>query len=720
MTPDDRARLDYATLSELGYSFVVPHEFALGLGAARLASIRSQFPVLHFLAANVRAADSLLMSATAILDLGGARIGFFGIVNPSTRLQLPRVTLDDFTFAPFVEAAQRAVDELQQAGVAAIIALSNLDPPDNARLAQTVAGIDAVVADLHERWTVPQLRTEVTRTSESSVRPGSPALVTRGTANGIALGRLDLVFERTRETGEVRLMSMAHQERPITDRTPSDPEFLAAIARRARVTRPERGELMFPSFVELTDRHPELRNYDETTEQGRVSKRMWEEFLARLLRLQGRAEVAILRPLSHFPPLIGKLHENEIGAWLWMEDEIVLMDLTGADLRKVLSEDTEGELAVSGLDLANWSVLGQGLVDQVYYRVATTDVLYEGARFPALANGRRVRRRFRVESDGRLSASNRGAPLTVNEFAFGELRRLRASARGDAYLDLIASVLAPDPAYVGLMSVTFDQPTLWVSLNQNHNRGGYGSVPESRVASNDSWVVGLSGRLQFTREARTFVTSVGFDVAYARQTQTLPTGEKRSNESADNLEFDLMIHPRTLGTLNARLRPFLRGVYDTEFTPTMDPITREPNPHQRVLRGVGGIMLLPQRYWRRVELGAVIQNDFGQPNVQLGVQARVDLYRPLGRNGIISYRWRNDATYFLPSSRDTPSDLALRYNMVHELLLPLVDELALSVAADFFFYQGKVEATRQPGMSVLLRIGLTYNRLWKPRYQPLF
>ena len=58
--------------------------------------------------------------------------------------------------------------------------------------------------------------------------------------------------------------------------------------------------------------------------------------------------------------------------------------------------------------------------------------------------------------------------------------------------------------------------------------------------------------------------------------------------------------------------------------------------------------------------------------------------------------------------------------MVHEVLIPLVDELALSVAADLFFFQGKVDATRQPGASMLLRIGLTYDRLWKPRYQPLF
>jgi hypothetical protein len=106
--------------------------------------------------------------------------------------------------------------------------------------------------------------------------------------------------------------------------------------------------------------------------------------------------------------------------------------------------------------------------------------------------------------------------------------------------------------------------------------------------------------------------------------------------------------------------------------------------------------------------------------VEYGVQVRSDFHRPIGPAGRLVYRWRNDATYLFPSSRDTASDLALRYHMINELLFPLVDELSISLAADLFLYQGKVEATRRPGMSLLLRIGLTYDRLWKPRYQPLF
>ena len=68
--------------------------------------------------------------------------------------------------------------------------------------------------------------------------------------------------------------------------------------------------MLVPSFLELEGALPALRNYDAVTAQGRISKRMWEEFMARLLRRRALAEVAIVRSLSHFPPLIGKLQPH--------------------------------------------------------------------------------------------------------------------------------------------------------------------------------------------------------------------------------------------------------------------------------------------------------------------------------------------------------------------------------------------------------------------------
>ncbi len=117
---------------------------------------------------------------------------------------------------------------------------------------------------------------------------------------------------------------------PVTDTTPADAALVREITAAASLAVRERGELLVPAFVDLAERHPELSTVDQVTAQGRVSKELWESFLARVLRLRARAEVAVIRRLDQFPPLIGKLHENEVSAWLDTEDRIVVLDVLGS------------------------------------------------------------------------------------------------------------------------------------------------------------------------------------------------------------------------------------------------------------------------------------------------------------------------------------------------------------------------------------------------------
>ncbi|HEX7023667.1 MAG TPA: hypothetical protein VF187_02520, partial [Gemmatimonadales bacterium] len=692
--------------------------------AKPLTALRQSFPEIDLLAANVRADDSTLFTRRRLISAGPVRLGVIGLVNSSVRDRLPRATLDDFSFESPVTAARREVLRLRSAGATAVVALSNLDPADNALVAEQVSGIDAIVADLPVRWAPEATHTRVDLPDRPYVRPGAPALIARSAANGLGVGRLDLEFH-SRGADTTRFLSaVEHRLEQITDRIPPDTALVREISLLATVARRPRGELMFPAFVDLADRHPALRSFDDVTAQGRVSKAMWEGFMARLLRLRGRAELSVIRRLDQFPPLIGKLHENEIGAWLWTEDEIVVLDILGADLRDILAEDTRGDLVTSGIDRVTGAVQGHRLDDQAYYRVATTDVLYEGARFRSFQWGRRVRRRFEVDARGDLVPSGRGTPVALKDFVFNELRRIRAGAKGEEHIDQIAALVAPDPAWANLLSFTFDRPTLWMSFNRIYGGDGYGSVPESRVTAKDSWVAGISGRFVVSQERQRTAVDLGVSLAYARQGVTTD-GSEQVSESSDDLKFDLTFRPSSRAGAGRRLRPFVRGLFDTEFTPTVDPGSGLENPRQLAVRGSGGLMAMPGRYWRRVEFGVAVENDFGRPHVQYGVQGRADLVRPFGKTGRgdagrASYRLRNDLTYFFPSSRDTESNLALRYNMVHELVIPLVDELSLSIAADLFFFQGKVSATRTPGMSALLRVGLTYDRLWKPRYQPFF
>lgn len=715
----ERARIDYTALARLGYSLSVPFEFELALGAAGLGDLKRQFPSISFLAANVKAKDASLLEPRRVVLVEGVKLGLIGVVDPDVRGQLPRERLGDYTFEAPLDAVQREVQALRLLGADAIVALSNLHPRDNAVLARDVQGLDAIVADLHVRWSPESLRTDVELPDRPASRPGSPALVARGFANGLGLGRLDLVF-RTRPGGGRTLAGLSHALESITDRTPADTALVAEVQALSHALKRERGELMVPAFVDLVGRRPELAKYDDTAAQGRISKRMWEEFLARLVRRRGSAEIAIIRELPHFPPLIGKLHEEEVRAWLWTEERLVVLDLQGIDLKKVLLEDTRGDLVVSGIDRKQWTVMGRRLDEQTFYRVATTDLLFEGARFRDFEKARRVRQTFRTGADGRIEPARSGAPLGLRDMVLHELRRLRSLSKGEAHMDRVAALLAPDPPFENLLTFTFDHPTLWVSASETYRNDGYGAVPESRVTAPDSRVSGLSGRFRLTQDRHVFATDLGATIGYSRQSAILASGAKQVTEAADDLKLDLTLRPKTLGKMTWRVQPFVRGLFDTEFTPTVNPQSGKDNPRQLAVRGVAGGMFAPQRHRRVLELGLALENDFQQKNLQLGVQARADFVYPFGPLGRMSYRLRNDAVYFLPSGRDNASHLALRYSMVHEVLVPLVDELSLSVAADVFFFKGKVEGTRRPGASVLLRVGLTYDRLWKPRYQPLF
>lgn len=715
MSDIERARIDFGALHRLGYEIVVPFEFELGLGAAALQDLRKQFGALAFLAANVRTGTESLIEASRIVPANGARIGLVGLVDPAVRGALPQRVLADWTFEDPVMAANREVRKLRLSGVDAVVLLSNLPPQLNAELARLVGGIDAIVADLHVRWSPENMRVRVDLPDRPYSRPGSPALVARGFANGLGVGRLDALVEKDDRPG-VHLAALEHELASVTDRVPGDVALAAEVRALREASRRDRGQMLVPSFVELEAALPTLRNYDAATAQGRISKRMWEEFMARVLRRRGLAEVAVVRSLSHFPPLIGKLHEDEVREWLWTDESIVTLDLRGGDLRQILGEDASGDLVLSGLDRSTGRINGRPIDNGALYRVATTDLLFEGARFRAFSRGRRVRRAFQLGPDG-LRATTAGGPVPLRELVLDELRRVRASHKGDEQVQRVAALLAPDPPFERLSTFYFDRPTLFGSMVQGFQNDAYGQVPESRATAQKSGLFGASGRFRLVQDRQSFITEYGTTVAYSRQTTTSIAGRRTTQELTDDLAVDVTLRPK-IGDGASRFGPFTRAIFDTEFSPTVNPQTLRPNPRQAALSGVIGLMKAPGPKWRVLEMSGVVETDVSRHTLLAGVQARVEFQA--GRGGRLNYRLRNDLTWFAYTGDADESVLSLRYNMVHEVLFPLFDELSLSVAADGFLFQGATPSTHKPGLSLMLRVGLTYDRLWKPRFQPLF
>ncbi|MFM9012951.1 MAG: hypothetical protein ACKORK_05020, partial [Gemmatimonadota bacterium] len=292
----------------------------------------------------------------------------------------------------------------------------------------------------------------------------------------------------------------------------------------AAVNRPERGEVLVPSFTDLLDRHQDIGGEREEA-RGRITKPLWEEFMARVLRVRGDAEVAVLPRLDQFPPLIGILHEEEIQEWVFSEDRVVVLDLTGGDLKALLRSDTRGELSTNGIDLSANTILGHPIRDNVLYRVATTEVLTDGARAGFFTRARRARRRFTADSTGSVHPAATGTEVTVRELLLGELRRIRRVAKGDTQIDSVAAWMRPDPAFVPLTTLAFERPTLSLLVNDIAGSEGYSTVPESRIRSKDAWVIALGGRVVLSRYLPTSQTDYGLTVAYGRRR---PTSRRRS------------------------------------------------------------------------------------------------------------------------------------------------------------------------------------------------
>lgn len=376
----ERAHLDFIALKEMGYKFIVPFDFELALGQDKLRKLKTDFTSFTFLAANVSTKEPGLFIPSIVLDTAGLKIGLVGMVNVSIKDRLPRSALTGFTFESPVAAARREVSRLRNLGVSSIVILSNMDPADNAVIAEQIAGIDAIIADMPRRNAPETISIRVDLPQRPFVRPGTPALIARSAANGLGVGRLDLEFRERKDTTGNFLTAVAHRFIPITDRIQPDTSLVRKMERLAAVQRRPRGELLFPAFIDIEKRYPDLKEFDEITRRGRVSKNLWESFMARRLRVQGKTEVAVLRRLDQFPPLIGKLHENEIDSWLWTHDELVIADIPGSDLKGLLASDTRQELVSSGIDIAQNLVLGHRIDDAAYYRIATTDVLFDGGR----------------------------------------------------------------------------------------------------------------------------------------------------------------------------------------------------------------------------------------------------------------------------------------------------------------------------------------------------
>jgi 5'-nucleotidase / UDP-sugar diphosphatase len=310
------------------------HEFDFGPEIAARRVRDSAFP---WLGTNVLGRDGKPAVGTVDLhtmDVGGYKIGFFGLLTPETAvLSSPG---PDITFVPQIATATSAVERLEAQGADVIVALTHEDFADDRELAQTVAGIDLILGG-HDHNPITF--------DERGV------LIVKAGYDAHYLAAIDLVVDRIkrgdRETVEVVPESWRYI---ATAGVEPDPKIQPVVARYEAKLDEELAVPVGTATVTLDTRRSIVRTAESN----------FGDLISDAMRARVGAEVALMNgggirgDRTYAPGTV--LTRKNILMELPFGNVVVLIELSGADLLAALEngvsqiEDTAGRFPqVSGM-----------------------------------------------------------------------------------------------------------------------------------------------------------------------------------------------------------------------------------------------------------------------------------------------------------------------------------------------------------------------------------
>ncbi|AEI68808.1 bifunctional metallophosphatase/5'-nucleotidase [Corallococcus macrosporus] len=291
--------LDYAVLGN--------HEFDFGDDVLRERIRESRFT---WLGANVRDGKSGALfagvQATAVRELGGIKLGLFGVVLQETKATTKAGK--DTHFGDVCEAARGAVAKLREQGAQVVVALTHLTADQDRALTRCVH-VDAVLGG-HDHEALEDRGT------------GTP--IFKVAADAVDLGRLTLDVDAA--TATVRQVTW--QTLPVTRQVPEDAAFVAAMQPYAT---------LFSRLSERVGRTPVA--LDARASQVRTQETNLGSFVADAFRAAAGADVALvnggaLRADTVLPA--GGVTRRDLHAILPYTDELVVLEVKGDTLRAAL------------------------------------------------------------------------------------------------------------------------------------------------------------------------------------------------------------------------------------------------------------------------------------------------------------------------------------------------------------------------------------------------
>ncbi|XXF80063.1 bifunctional UDP-sugar hydrolase/5'-nucleotidase [Myxococcaceae bacterium GXIMD 01537] len=302
-----RQMMDAWNALGVDYGVLGNHEFDFGDEVLRERLRESDFPWLGTNVIDTRTGQPFEGTVgTVMREVGGIRVGLLGVLLPETKESSkvgPDTRIDDFC-----ATAQREVPRLRAQGAQLVVALTHLDNAQDQQFARCAA-VDLIIGGHdHARF--------------EDRASGAP--IFKVAADALELGRVTL--DVGARTGKVH--NVAWEVIPITDQVPEDETFASSLrhydALMAELSRP----------VGTTEVLLDARNTATRTGETNLGS-----FIADTLREAAGADVALvnggfIRADTLFTP--GVLTRRDMLAILPFRDEVVVVDVSGATLRKAL------------------------------------------------------------------------------------------------------------------------------------------------------------------------------------------------------------------------------------------------------------------------------------------------------------------------------------------------------------------------------------------------
>ena len=679
-----------------------------------------------------------LFEQSCLETLAGRRIALLGWTDPGVAARLPPSLSKQLQ----VRGREALYEVLAQ------LASEPTDKPElvvlfgqGARsLAGHLPGVDIVLGDFTAELRLPRWEEvgEGALRSRAAEHPKarSPALVAR-LGPGL-LGRIDLAFDDETDT----LRRLRHLRARIGEDIPAANDWLRRVQGTRQEVYSSLEEILVPDLGELRapTRAPKwlrralpAKNRPATV----LDSDGFARLAANLLLTRTGAQAALLRPLPHPIDVQGATQELVVDASLSVPDEVVLVDLTGAQLKALVSRirivqpkpgrgDPESTMRsddrwawAAGItaDGSKITVRGRPVADDERIRLATTNFLSDDPTLAPTLKKAQVRGHFRDAGWRYLLVDKAiGQPLLLHDLVKGGLVILRDEdpSFGTAYQRELVPLMTDQSTRVS-PRLTLELDGISVQLTGSvpvGDREGYENSRESRVQQQQSFTTAIRGRVALVYDDR-----IGSATAYALaafgQTQIADTDEPIEHE--DDLqagaEGRIKVVNLPVPKTPIRLSTFIQTAFDTEFVAGTDA-DGVPLPLQRLWRTTSGFTLGRYRLFKEGKGGFFVEYDLEaevgpvSPGFTVGVQTEK-------RWGPVRWATLLDLKGYLPTPVDTEEDLLFTLQMRSDLgvtvLRRLFPGLAIGGFVDALFFQGKMPSNDQAGIHLLVGVSLSYD-----------